>query len=988
MTTDTTEQGLETLIFDALTGASACTDGTNWIPGDSTNYDRQHCVDLAQFSAFLRATQPEIAASLSLDSDTPTRSRFLDRLGREVGRRGVIDVLRNGVKHLQHNIRLFYTAPTPGNEDAAVRHRQNRFSVTRQLYYSSRNKRLSLDLALFVNGLPVITMELKNNLTGQTYKHAIEQYQSDRSPTGEPLFRHGRCAAHFALDESQVHFCAELAGKQSVFLPFNKGKDGGAGNPVNERGLRTAYLWEEILSPDSLTDIIENYAYFVDEVAGGRRSGRKRAIWPRYHQLDVVRSLITNVSKHGVGRKYLIQHSAGSGKSNSIAWLSRLLASLESGGRSMFDSVVVITDRRILDKQLDDTIKQFVQEPSSVEHAESSAHLRRLLRSGKRIITTTVQKFPFVRDVISESHKDRHFAIVIDEAHSGQGGSTATEMGRVLGNYLSDGQVEDYEDAINASMESRQHLSNASYFAFTATPKNKTLELFGVERPQPGDVVKHESFHIYTMKQAIEEGFILDVLANYTPYRSYYELSRSIEDDPRFDSRRAQRKLRRYVEEHPETVSQKAAIMIDHFESAVRRPKKLGGEARAMVVTESVNRAIEYYHAIGEYIRQNSLPYDVLVAFSGDREHNGVQVSEPALNGFSENETAAKFRAGDYRILVCADKFQTGYDEPLLMAMYVDKPLSGVKAVQTLSRLNRVAPGKQETYILDFANDSDIIKASFDDYYRATILSDETDPNKLHDIEARLDASGVYTRERVENVSRAFYLYANELGSPGRRGRNDFDPHLDDCVDRYTDMDEDGQVEFKGGAKAFTRTYSFLSQIMDIRRKEWEELATFLTFLIPKLPSPQEDDLSTGIEQAVDLATYAIEKQEAVRIILEDEDTEIDPVPDGMGGRSTEAVLDPLSAIIDEFNKQYRLPGMDEELADRIIRAVPNLVNKNEAYINAKQNADPENVREELKKAIQEALLEVADCGAAFFGLYYSDSDFRDQFNRDIARVV
>ena len=980
MTTDTTEHGLETLIFDALAN-------TGWILGDPTEYDRGHCVDLVQFSAFLNATQPEVAASLSLDSDTPTRKRFLDRLSREVGRRGVIDALRNGIRHLGSSISLFYPVPTPGNETAAALHRQNLFSVTRQLRYSSRNRNLSLDLALFVNGLPIISMELKNNLTGQTYKHAIEQYQTDRSPTNESLFRPGRCAAHFALDEVQVHFCAELAGKDSVFLPFNKGKDGGAGNPINPDGLRTAYLWEDMLRPDSLADIIENYAYYVDELTGGRRTGRKRAIWPRYHQLDAVRSLVADVSGRGVGHKYLIQHSAGSGKSNSIAWLSRLLTGLESEGVSLFDSVVVITDRRLLDRQLDDTIKQFVQEPSSVEHAESSAHLRELLRSGKRIITTTVQKFPFVGDVIAQSHRDKHFAIVIDEAHSGQGGSTATEMGRVLGNYSFDGETADYEDVINAAMESRQLLPNASYFAFTATPKNKTLELFGEPCPQPGGAVKHEPFHIYTMKQAIEEGFILDVLVNYTPHRIYYELSKAIEDNPEFDSRRAQSKLRRYVEEHPDTVAQKAAIMVDHFESAVRRPKKLGGEARAMVVAEGVNRAIEYYNAIRERIRENDLPFDVLVAFSGEREYNGDQVSETGLNGFSENETASKFRGGDYRILVCADKFQTGYDEPLLMAMYVDKPLSGVKAVQTLSRLNRVAPGKHEPYILDFANNSDIIKASFDDYYRATVLSDETDPNKLHDIEDRLDASGVYTRERVEKVNRAFYLYANEVGTSGRRGR-DFDPHLDDCVERYSELDEDGQVEFKGGAKAFTRTYSFLSQIMDIRRQEWEELATFLTFLIPKLPSPQEDDLSVGIEQAVDLATYAIEKQEAVRIILEDEDTEIDPVPDGMGGRRPETVLDPLSAIIEDFNRQYRLPGMDEDAADRIIRAVPNLVNKNEAYMNAKRNADPENVREELKNAIQDALLDVSKCSMEFFGLYYSDLEFRDWFNREIARVV
>ena len=980
-TVDTSERGLEDIIFDSMVESG-------WIPGDRADYARGQCVDLVQFSAFINATQPEVAAALSLGSDTPARKRFLERLGREVAKRGVIDTLRNGVRHLQHRVRLFYPVPTPGNEVTEFLHQQNRFSVTRQLHYSNRNRQLSLDLALFVNGLPIITMELKNNLTGQTYKHAIEQYKNDRSPTGEPLFRPGRCAAHFALDDSQAHFCTELAGKDSFFLPFNKGRDSGAGNPVNPDGLRTTYLWEKILRPDRLTDVIENFAYYVDEIAAGRKTGKKRAIWPRYHQLDVVRRLVADVSDRGVGHRYLVQHSTGSGKSNSIAWLARLLTAIEIDGKALFSSVVIITDRRILDRQIDDTIKQFVQEPSSVEHADDAEHLRRLLMSGKRIITTTVQKFPFVGDVIRQSHKDMNFAIVIDEAHSGQGGNTASEMGRVLGNYTPEDGLEDYEDAVNASIESRQLLPNASYFAFTATPKNKTLELFGESRPQTDGTVKHEPFHIYSMKQAIEEGFILDVLTNYTPYRSYYELSKAVEDNPEFDSRRAQNKLRRYVEAHPETVAQKTAIMVDHFESAVRRPKKLGGEARAMVVAESVNLAIEYYFAIREHIRQDELPFDVLVAFSGDRDYNGDRVTEASLNGFSERKTASEFRGGDYRILVCADKFQTGYDEPLLTAMYVDKPLSGVKAVQTLSRLNRKPRGKEDTYILDFANDSDTIKASFDDYYRATILSDETDPNKLHDLEDTLNAGGVYTQEIVENVNHAFYRHINEMGERGTRGRNDFDPSLDDCVDRYTDLSEDDQVEFKGGAKAFIRTYAFLSQIMDIRRRGWEELATFLRFLIPKLPAPEEDDLSVGIEQAVDLASYVVEKQEVMKIILEDEDTEIDPVPDGMGRLRQEAVLDPLSEIISDFNRQYRLPGMDEDFSDRIIRSVPNLVNKNEAYRNAKQNADPENVQIELMKAIRDALLEVSNCSAEFFALYHSNEEFQDKFNRAIARVV
>ncbi len=988
---DTTEHGLETLIYDAITGdiplsdgrvvrESAAAYGGEWLRGESTDYDREHCVDLFQFSSFLAATQPEVADALSLNTNNPTRRQFLDRLSGEVGRRGVIDVLRNGIKHLQHSITLFYPSPSANSETAAYLHKQNRFSVTRQLRYSARSKNRSVDLALFVNGMPVATMELKNNLTGQTYKHAIEQYKNTRNPRQESLFRPGRCAAHFALDESQVHFCAELKGKQSVFLPFNKGRDGGAGNPVNPSGFRTSYLWEDIFHPDSLTDIIENYACVVTE---GRRGGRKtkKSIWPRYHQLDAVRKMLGDVRENGVGRKYLIQHSAGSDKSNSIAWLARGLMSMEPDGRRLFDSIIVITDRRVLDRQIDDTIKQFMQIESNVGHADSARDLGRLLQEGTRIITTTVQKFPFIQDAIGAGRKDKNFAIIIDEAHSGQGGSTAIEMGRVLGNSAFSGEIEDYEDAINAAIESRQLLTNASYFAFTATPKNKTLEMFGEAESQAEGEKRHRPFHLYTMKQAIEEGFIIDVLTNYTPYRSYYELNKAIEDDPEFDSRRAQRKLRRYVEEHPITVAQKTAIMVDHFESAVFRPKKIGGKARAMVVTESVNRAIEYYYAIRERIREEGLDYSVLVAFSGERDFNGETVSEPKLNGFSESETAAKFRDGDYRILVCADKFQTGYDEPLLHTMYVDKTLSGIKAVQTLSRLNRVAEGKRETFILDFANDADDIERSFADYYRATMLSGETDANKLHDLKYRLDESEVYTQERVEGVNRAFYFHnGNGLGS--RRRGDSFEPILEDCVERYLKLDEDGQVEFKGDAKSFTRTYAFLSQITDIRSKEWEELHTFLSFLIPKLPSPVEDDLSAGIEQAVDLESYHIEKQEMMKIILEDEDAEIEPVPVGMGGGLPAPDLDPLSVIIDEFNKHHRPPGVSEEDMANWIVTIVNKVKDDNKFQNARLHSDRENAAQEHSRAVSEAVISGLNSNAALVGAYFDEQgNLRNRLN-------
>ena len=587
MVTDMSEKGLETLITNSLT-----TNG--WLPGDPQDYERNHCVDLAHLSAFLTTTQPETAAALSLDTDSTTRRRFLDRLKREVGNRGIIDVLRNDVQHGPHQITLFYGTPTPGNTLAEEHYRQNRFSVTRQLRYSGIDQQLSLDIGLFINGLPVATMELKNRFTGQTVAEAVDQYKTSRSPR-EDLFRLGRCAVHFAIDDEEVKFCTELAGKRSDFLPFNKGReDEGAGNPINPNGVKTAYLWEEILTTDGLADIIENYAQMVNN----------KQIWPRYHQLDVVRKLLADAQDKGAGQGCLIQHSAGSGKSNSIAWVARQLIGVEHAGSTAFDSIIVITDRKVLDRQIDGTIRQFTQVASTVGHADNSGDLRRLITEGKKIIITTVQKFPFILDDIGNDHRDGKFAIIIDEAHSSQGGKAAGAVAQALGEAGKDGEEEeeDYEDQINRIIESRRLLPNASYFAFTATPKNKTLELFGAPDPQPDGTVKHLPFHSYTMKQAIQEGFIMDVLTNYTPVSRYFNLIKSIDDDPQFDSKRAQRKLRRYVENHQYAISQKATIIVDHFNESVFIPKKIGGQARAMVVTDGVDRAIRYYNAIRELI--------------------------------------------------------------------------------------------------------------------------------------------------------------------------------------------------------------------------------------------------------------------------------------------------------------------------------------------------------------------------------------------------
>ena len=954
MTTDTSENGLESLICTALTGYSGVPTAPNglrersaayaagWILGHSPDYDRDYCLDLAQLSVFLQQTQPDKAAQLRLEKDSPTRRQFLARVQGEVNKRGTIDLLRKGLKHKALSLDLFYGTPSADNAVARQRYGHNRFSVTRQLYYSSDNSKLALDLCLFINGLPIATFELKNSLTKQTVDDAVEQYKRDRSPN-EPLFRLGRCLAHFAVDDHEVQFCTELKGKASWFLPFNKGWHDGAGNPTNPNGLKTDYLWKNVLTPSSLTNIIENFAQVVSSKDDKTGKKKRSQLWPRYHQLDVVRKLLADAEANGVGARYLVQHSAGSGKSNSIAWLAHQLIGLQDERAPLFDSVIVVTDRRILDRQIRDTIKQFAQVGATVGHAESAAQLRTLLKEGKRIIISTLQKFPFILDAVGDEHRSRKFAIIIDEAHSSQGGRTATAMAKALGDAEPVGEEETIEDKINQLMESKKMLDNASYFAFTATPKNKTLEIFGTPVPE-GGATRHRPFHIYTMKQAIQEGFIIDVLANYTPVSSYYRLVKTVESDPEFDVKRAGKKLRSYVEGHSHAIGLKAEIMVDHFHEQVAGLQKIGGQARAMVVTSSIQHAISYYEAIRAYLIERKSPYRALVAFSGEYEYGEAKVSEASLNGFSANHTAARFREEPYRFLVCADKFQTGYDEPLLHTMYVDKPLAGVRAVQTLSRLNRAHPKKYDALVLDFFNDVDSIQAAFADYYRTTVLAEETDPNKLHDLQSDLDGIQVYSQEQVDELV-GFYL--------SQADRDLLDPILDACVSTYLEeLDEDGQVDFKGKAKAFLRTYAFLAAILPYTNAEWEKLSIFLNFLVPKLPAPIEEDLSKGILAAIDMDSYRVEKQAVRDIQLPDEDAEIAPVPTDGGGQKPEAEMDRLSNIIQEFNDLFG--NIDWTSSDKIEKAIKEelipLVEEDETYQNAVVNSDKQNARIEHDK--------------------------------------
>lgn len=945
-TSDTSEKGLEALIVESLVSQAG------YVQGRSEDYDRDHAVDLAQLQAFVCATQPETAEALGLGEDTPKRMQFLHRLQGEIAKRGVIDVLRGGVKHGPIHLDLFYGTPTPGNTKAEERFAANIFSVTRQLRYSKDKTQLALDLGVFINGLPVATFELKNRLTKQTVEDAVQQYKRDRDPK-ELLFQFGRCMVHFAVDDQEVRMCTHLKAKDSWFLPFNKGFNDGAGNPPNPDGLKTAYLWEQSLTKPGLTDIIENYAQVVEEKDDKGRKKQKQ-IFPRYHQLDVVRKLLADAQASGSGKRYLIQHSAGSGKSNSIAWLAHQLVGLDHAGSTIFDSVIVVTDRRVLDKQIKDTIKQFAQVSATVGHAERSGDLRRFLREGKKIIISTVQKFPFILDEIGDEHRGRKFAIIIDEAHSSQGGRTSAKMNIALAENGGEGEGEDYEDQINRIMEARKMLGNASYFAFTATPKNKTLEIFGEPVPD-GDKVRHKPFHSYTMKQAIQEGFILDVLANYTPVESYYRLMKTVEDDPEFDTSKAKKKLRRYVESHDHAIRQKAEIMVDHFHEQVIARRKIGGQSRAMVICSGIQRAIQYFHAVSAYLTERKSQYKAIVAFSGEHEDysggGGRQVTEATLNEFPSAQIEKKFQQDPYRFLIVADKFQTGYDEPLLHTMYVDKQLSGIKAVQTLSRLNRAHPQKTDTFVLDFMNDADTITNAFADYYRTTVLSEETDPNKLHDLKGTLDGYQVYAPEQVRQLVELFL---------GGADRDKLDPILDACVAVYnSELDEDGQVDFKGKAKAFVRTYQFLASILPYTNRDWEELSIFLNFLIPKLPAPVEEDLSKGILEAIDMDSYRNEVKETMKLTLADEDGEVGPVPASGGGRKTEPELDRLSNIIKAFNDQFG--NIDWKDVDRIRQVIaeeiPGKVAADKAYQNAMKNSDKAAARLEHDRALQNVVI-------------------------------
>ena len=964
MPTNTSEQQLETILVSFLR------DRHKYEEGISDDYNKDYALDTERVKRFLLSTQKQKVENTACFASEVSERKFFIELNKQLANRGITDVLRKGFRFISELFDMYYPLPSELNPTAKEMYDKNIFCVTRQLYYSKDNSN-SIDVMISLNGLPVMTLELKNHYTGQTVENAVKQYQTDRDPK-DPLLAPKRCAVHFAVDDDDIKMCTWLCGKPSWFLPFNKGVNGGAGNPVNPYGVRTAYLWEEILKKESLSDILENYAQVVkkkDEKTGVEKVS---VVWPRYHQLDVVRRLLKATRDEGVGQRFLIQHSAGSGKSNSITWLAYQLVGLLDGTLPLLDSVIVVTDRVNLDNQIKDNIIAFKRLQNLVAWADSAETLRQHLESGKKIIVTIVHKFPYILEAIGSDLKNKRFGIIIDEAHSSQNGSLSAKMNIALSGNAGKDDL-DLEDRLNQIIEGRQMVKNANYYAFTATPKNKTLQMFGTPFEQPNGETGHRPFHEYTMKQAIEEGFIMDVLKNYTTYTSYYKVIKAIEEDPEFEKKQAQKKIRAFVEGQPQTIHQKAAIMVEHFHTQVIDKGKVGGQARAMVVTSSIMRAIEFYYEIKRLLEDRKSPYKAIVAFSGTKEYGGKEVSEADINGFPSKDIEDNMGRDPYRILVVADKFQTGYDQPLLHTMYVDKVLTDVKAVQTLSRLNRCHPKKRDTFVLDFANDADTIQQAFQRFYKTTILSKETDPNKLNDLIQEIESANIYTEEDVRTLNDKYW---------GGEEREQLDPIINQSVERFKLLDETAQIRCKSSIKSYLRTYPFIAAVMPYKSVEWEMLNTYFMLLVHKLPVLKGEDFTEGLLDAIDFDQYRVVKSEELKIELDNIDTEIDPIPVGsLHERSSFPEMAKLSDILDEWND---INWLDKEKAKQQLEELPIRLQADEAFVNAARNSNRETAMEQSNMSLMLIVAQMLNENTEFCRNYLDNPDFMNFINQRV----
>lgn len=911
----TTENTFEKAIVESLLQFG------NYTQGNSPDYSPELGMFKYDVIAFLQNTQPKAWEKITAVHGSDADNRVIQRLFKELDLRGSLDVLRNGFVDYGVKFRMAFFKPETGLNDETIElYDKNQLKVIRQVYYSNKNKN-SVDLVVSLNGLPVATLELKNHFTGQTTDNAKKQYATTRD-NKELLFTFKkRCLVHFAVDPDEVFMTSKIDAERTYWLPFNKGCNRGKGNPQNPEGYKTAYLWEEILTKDSLLDILYRFVHLqVEEYEfEGQTRKKEKLIFPRFHQLDAVRKITTDAKENGAGKNYLIQHSAGSGKSNSIAWLAYRLSSLHNANdERVFNSVIVITDRRVLDQQLQNTIYQFEHKTGVVQKIDQdSTQLANAIISGTHIIITTLQKFPFVIDKVGNI-PDRKYAVIIDEAHSSQGGEASKKMKEVLAEKtLEDAEksdINDYDlqDEIDAEVEksckSRGQQQNISFFAFTATPKTKTLGVFGTLNIEG----KPEPFHLYSMRQAIEEGFILDVLENYTTYERYYKITKAINDDPELNKKKAAKAIGRFVSLHPHELAQKTEVIIEHFRQIVC--KKMGGKAKAMVVTSSRLHAKRYFVEFKNYINANN--YDdikVLVAFSGKVTDNDFPsgVSEPELTGYGERELPKIFNQDDYKILIVAEKYQTGFDQPLLHTMYVDKALSGVKAVQTLSRLNRTCPGKEDTFILDFANDRETILDSFQPYYQKTSVSENPDPNHLYDLKHKLDEKQVYWQSEIEAFANVYFKPNNRLSI---KDQSTLYAYIDPAVDRFKALEtEDIKDEFKKGLRTWCNLYSFLSQIMPFSDSDFEKFYAYAKLLQTKLP---KRDLSETLQLSDELAMeyYRLEKIASGSIELQKEDGELDGLTEAGIKRAKEEKA-PLSQIINVLNDRF---GTEFTEADRL----------------------------------------------------------------------
>ncbi len=966
-----------------------------YIKGDPKAFDRKLALDVKTFVSFIKATQPNAWEKYEKIYGTDSESKIVDRFCRVVKNEGLLKVLRQGFVDRGIKFRVVFWKPeTSLNEQSMKQYDGNILHCTRQLHYSLLNEN-SIDIVLFLNGIPVVSMELKCQFTGQNVSNAINQYKFDRASKDEIFAFNERVLVHFAVDLSNVYMTTRLEGASTYFLPFNQGSNGagnvgGKGNPINEDGYDTAYLWEKILCKDKLLEILHKYLHLQIEKDDKGNIKSKRMIFPRYHQLDVVTKLLADVKENGAGKSYLIQHSAGSGKSNSIAWLAHRLSGLhDANDEKIFQSVIIVTDRRVLDSQLQNTVYQFDHVEGVVQKIDKNAQqLKEAIEAGTGIIITTLQKFPVIYKEVQTGHN--RFAIIIDEAHSSQTGDAAKKLKRALADtekaleeyaeleYAEEETKKDDEDKLLDELASHGAHENMSFFAFTATPKEKTLQIFG----HPDAEGRYHPYHIYSMRQAIEEGFILDVLKNYMTYKMYYKIAKNIPDDPELNTTAGINAIRNYESLHPHNISQKTAVMLEHFRSVTMH--KIGGKAKAMIVTPSRLHAVRYLLEFKRQIKDKGYAdLDVLVAFSGEVEDNGEPYTEEKLNKTKDGETIkekalpAAFHTDEFGMLIVAEKYQTGFDEPLLHTMFVDKKLSGVKAVQTLSRLNRTTKGKQDTFVLDFVNTAEDIKKSFEPYYEETVLEEETDPNVIYDIQGTLDEYRVYQEAEIESFAKVFY--SNKEQQYGDEGK--LKAKLQPALDRYNALDDEKKDLFKGTLARFNRIYAFITQVCRMFDKDIHKFSIYAKFLYKFLP--KGGGTKVDVDDKVLLEYYKLEKDFEGNIELEPAEEGFRPIS-GEAGRREEK-KDPLTVIIDKINLAF---GTNFTEMDKVLLQIENDYVADPKWQGYAKSNDYKTFLMLLEKDFIEMAAARYEQNEAFFVKLFSEPEMMKQISETIAPLI